>query len=55
MEFDRDGEGCFECHHGYYKETSLQDDVQGVLHCSNCGHEIKRWITVKIGGGTTND
>ncbi len=28
---------------GTFKETSQHDDMNGVLHCSKCGEEIKRW------------
>jgi len=33
---------CNECNEGVYKETSLQDDMHGELHCTKCGHMIKR-------------
>lgn len=28
---------------GDYKETSQHDDMYGDLHCSKCGHGVKRW------------
>lgn len=40
---DRTGHVCEECHKGSYAETSLQDDWYGTLHCTECGHEVKRW------------
>ena len=30
---------------GVYKETNLLDDMDGVLHCSKCGHKISRYKT----------
>jgi hypothetical protein len=36
---------CKKCKKGVYKETSVMDDIQGVLHCSVCGVEIKRHLT----------
>jgi len=33
---------CEKCGEGYYKETSIHDDWDGVLHCSKCNHEVKR-------------
>lgn len=29
---------------GTYKETSVQDDINGVLHCSKCGHKVDRYL-----------
>jgi len=42
---DRDGQTCTKCGVGYYTETSLHDDWDGVLHCNNkkCNHEVKRY------------
>jgi hypothetical protein len=42
---DRMGTTCTKCKKGKYKETSIHDDWDGVLHCSNtkCNHEVKRW------------
>lgn len=28
---------------GTYQETSVFDDMDGVLHCERCGIEIKRY------------
>lgn len=48
MNWDMKGEKCKECRKGVYKETSIYDDWDGVLHCSNCGgmtvrhHEDKK-------------
>ena len=41
---DRDGQTCTKCGIGYYTETSIHDDWDGVLHCNNkeCNHEVKR-------------
>lgn len=33
---------CSECNDGVYAETGIQDDMQGVLHCNNCNHEVIR-------------
>ena len=33
---------CKKCGKGKYKETSQMDDMDGVLHCDKCGHEVKR-------------
>lgn len=35
---------CQKCKKGKYRETSIHDDIDGVLHCNDCGHKIKRWI-----------
>jgi len=43
---DMTGKECDHCHEGYYTETSIHDDLDGVLHCSECGHEVKRWRVV---------
>jgi len=42
---DRDGQPCTKCGIGYYDETSIHDDWDGVLHCTNkkCNHEVKRY------------
>lgn len=34
------GQRCVRCKKGTYQETSIQDDMQGVLHCTNCGYEV---------------
>ena len=33
---------CLVCKEGEYKETGIFDDWDGVLHCTHCGHEIKK-------------
>jgi hypothetical protein len=42
---DRDGQPCTKCGVGYYDETSIHDDWDGVLHCINkkCNHEVRRY------------
>ena len=42
---DRNGQTCTKCGAGYYTETSLNDDWDGVLHCNNkkCNNEVKRY------------
>jgi hypothetical protein len=37
---------CTDCKKGYYRETSLHDDFDGKLHCTNCQKEVKRWEDV---------
>ncbi len=34
---------CQECGIGQYREASIMDDMDGVLHCDHCNHEIRRW------------
>jgi hypothetical protein len=36
------GRDCTSCGRGEYGETSIQDDMRGVLHCLVCGHEVQR-------------
>ena len=47
---DRDGQTCTKCGAGYYTETSIQDDWDGVLHCNNkkCNHEVKRYKSEEV-------
>jgi hypothetical protein len=40
---DRTGKTCKSCKKGKYYETSHMDDWDGVLHCTKCGHEVKRY------------
>jgi hypothetical protein len=40
---DLAGQTCTKCENGTYGETSIHDDWDGVLHCSNCNHEVKRY------------
>ena len=37
---------CRKCGKGIYKETGVQDDMFGVLHCSikSCRHQVDRWV-----------
>ena len=40
---DMTGNICLKCHKGTYQETEFFDDMDGVLHCTKCKDEIKRW------------
>jgi hypothetical protein len=42
---DRYDQLCTKCGLGRYHETSIHDDWDGVLHCTNkkCNHEVKRY------------
>ena len=42
---DRMYQTCKKCGKGTYQETSIHDDWDGVLHCTNkkCNHEVKRY------------
>ena len=42
---DRKDQLCTKCGIGRYQETSIRDDWDGVLHCTNraCNHEVKRY------------
>ena len=42
-ETDMTGKICEICGKGKYIETGFQDDMNGVLHCSECGYRVKRW------------
>jgi hypothetical protein len=42
-EIDHMNKDCDKCGKGYYKETSIQDDWHGLLHCSKCNHEVTRY------------
>ena len=44
---DRTGKTCEKCHKGKYQETSQHDDMYGVLHCTKCGTQVKRWKSIK--------
>lgn len=35
---------CFICKIGIFVETSINDDRDGVVHCSNCNHKTRRYI-----------
>jgi len=41
---DRTGTECGICHEGCYRQTSFQDEYHGVLHCTECKHEVPRYI-----------
>jgi uncharacterized Zn finger protein (UPF0148 family) len=41
---DMTNKACKKCKSGKYKETSQQDDMDGVLHCTKCGSQTKRWM-----------
>jgi hypothetical protein len=40
---DMTGKKCEKCKKGTYKETGIQDDMHGVLHCDKCGTEVNRY------------
>jgi hypothetical protein len=42
---DRKDQICTMCCAGYYQETSIHDDWDEMLHCTNkkCNHEVKRY------------
>lgn len=40
---DRTGKKCKKCGKGRYEETRLQDDWDGVLHCTKCNTQVKRY------------
>ena len=42
---DRRDQVCTKCGVGWYAETSIYDDWDGLLHCTNkeCNHEVKRY------------
>ena len=42
---DLNGKECKSCIKGIYKETSLMDDLKGVLHCSECGAKVNRYLS----------
>jgi len=44
MGIDMKDKKCMSCEKGTFIETSQFDDVDGVLHCSNCGRRITRWL-----------
>ena len=39
---DMKGQKCQKCKKGTYQETSQLDDMDGVVHCTKCGHRTKR-------------
>jgi hypothetical protein len=34
------GKKCLECGEGTYQETSIYDDWDGVVHCTECNHVV---------------
>ena len=48
---DMRGEVCEWCGKDKYKETSLQDDVDGLLHCPVCKCTVKRWRVMNCNPG----
>jgi hypothetical protein len=40
---DNKGKVCKNCKKGTYQETKITDDWDGVLHCTECGHQVARW------------
>ena len=49
-EIDMTGKKCTACKKGTYQETGMHDDMDGVLHCTNCNKEITRWQAYKEQG-----
>lgn len=43
MKIDMLNSECKECDDGFYMETSINDDIRGVLHCNHCNEETRRW------------
>jgi transposase len=41
---DRTSTPCHICRAGVYVERDGLDDMSGLLHCSNCGSSIDRWV-----------
>ena len=39
---DLNGETCTQCQKGYYAETTIFDEWDGILHCTHCGRGVKR-------------
>lgn len=40
---DQTGETCDHCGKGTYQETTINDDLDGVLHCTECGEKTDRY------------
>ena len=47
---DMTGQPCEKCKRGKYQETSIHDDMDGVLHCTKCGTKVDRWRAYKEPG-----
>jgi hypothetical protein len=45
---DMSGKDCACCNRGTYQETEIQDDMNGELHCNECGYATKRYVTVSV-------
>jgi len=43
---DMKGIKCTKCEKGTYQETGMHDDMDGVVHCTKCGHGTKRHLPV---------
>lgn len=52
---DRTGTSCQRCAKGVYRETSVMDDISGVLHCVACGHQVRRWSSGEPAPATLPD
>jgi hypothetical protein len=44
---DNSNKKCKFCKKGTYIETSIHDDLHGVLHCSKCKQQINRYENKK--------
>jgi hypothetical protein len=53
QEKDMIGVLCEVCKKGHYKETRLQDDWDGVLHCDKCDHQVNRYKKLNGDAGVT--
>ena len=40
---DNTGKRCEKCQQGHYYERSINDDLDRVLHCDKCNHQVSRW------------
>lgn len=40
---DQTDKKCENCGDGIYVETSMFDDIDGVLHCNICDEKVKKW------------
>jgi hypothetical protein len=40
---DLKGEKCTQCQSGHYDETTIFDEWDQILHCTNCSREVKRF------------
>ena len=41
---DRLNDVCTNCYKGIYRETSVKDSENGVLHCTACSHTVTRYL-----------